>query len=47
MPEIQEGRFKGHAACALCDSSDGMAVYEKVDSEGEEYLDGFCYSCDK
>ena len=47
MDEIQEGSFKGHSACVYCNSSDGMAVYEKIDEEGNEYLDGYCYSCDK
>lgn len=46
MSEIQNGSFKGHAACVLCDSSDAMAVYEKIDEEGQEYLDGYCYACE-
>lgn len=45
MSDLQEGSFKGHASCVKCDSSDGMAVYEKLDGDGNEFQDGFCYSC--
>lgn len=46
--EPQEGDFQGHFPCVNCSSSDGMAVYKKVDEKtGEEYEDGYCFSCQK
>lgn len=44
--EHQEGQFKGHTACVVCASSDGLAVYEKTDEKGNDYLDGYCYACE-
>lgn len=45
MSELRDGLFKGHASCVLCESSDGMAVYEKEDDQGNTYEDGYCYAC--
>ena len=47
------GAFVGHYACVAsefghkhdCSSSDGLAVYQHTDEEGEVYYDGFCWSC--
>lgn len=41
----QEGVFQGHTACVKCTSSDGLAIYEKVDEHGKVYNDGWCYVC--
>lgn len=45
-PEI-EGELLYHTACIgnNCSSSDAMAVYAKVQDEGEPKLDAFCFSC--
>ncbi len=43
----KDGLFLGHEPCLKCPSSDGMAVYEKVDENGETFLDGYCWVCDE
>ena len=44
-----EGSFIGHSECPKrdCGSSDALAVYKKVDEDGVEFVDGFCYSCER
>lgn len=41
-----EGLFQGHTSCLDCDSRDGLAIYKKTDDEGEDFEDGWCYSCE-
>lgn len=44
----QEGlTFKTHMPCPheKCGSSDAVTLYKKIDDKGNEYLDGFCFSC--
>lgn len=44
------GVFQYHTECFdqdECCSSDGLAVYLNEDDDGDEYLTGHCYSCDK
>lgn len=43
---MQEGSFVGHTACVDCDSSDGLAVYRKEDSDGVIFEDGYCFACE-
>lgn len=43
MSEREDGVLLYHTSCIECDSSDGMAVYQKED----ESVDGFCFSCNK
>ena len=43
--EQQEGSFLYHTACLNCESSDGLALYEKEDEDGNTYQDGFCWVC--
>ena len=41
-----EGELLYHTACISCDSSDAMAVYQKVNEETDEISnDAFCFSC--
>lgn len=44
-----EGSFVGHSECPKddCGSSDALAVYKKTDDDGVEFVDGFCYSCER
>lgn len=42
----KNGAFLYHTSCISCESSDGMAVYEKEDDNGK-YNDAFCWSCNK
>jgi len=42
--ERQEGEFLKHTGCPRCGSSDSLALYKKQDSDGSEYLDGYCWS---
>lgn len=42
-----DGELMYHTACISCDSSDAMAVYKKIDDEGNETADAFCFSCNK
>lgn len=46
MSDKLDGVFLYHTSCISCDSSDGMAVYEK-ENNGEKYNDAFCWSCNK
>lgn len=41
----EEGVFEGHHPCPNCDSQNALAVYKKENHKGEEYLDGYCFSC--
>lgn len=48
----QEGEtFKTHLPCPhpkdKCGSSDAVTLYRKYDKKGREFLDGFCFSCQK
>lgn len=53
--ELESGDFIGHFECVAnefenkegCTSSDGLAVYEKINEEGETVYDGFCWSCNQ
>lgn len=45
--EKTDGIFLYHTSCIGCDSSDGMAVYEKESPNGETYNDAYCWSCNK
>ena len=40
----QEGEFIKHVGCPRCNSRDSLALYKKVDAEGNEYMDSFCWS---
>lgn len=40
----QEGEFIKHVGCPSCHSGDSLALYKKEDDEGNEYLDGYCWS---
>lgn len=40
------GEYCGHTACTRCDSSDALAIYKKETPDGQEYHDGWCYSCE-
>lgn len=40
-----EGKLLYHTSCLSCDSSDAMAVYQKVSEDGEVFHDAFCFSC--
>ena len=44
--EQQEGSYLYHTECLSCDSSDGLAIYQKEDDEGNEYNDGYCWVCE-
>lgn len=47
MKEVKElvaGALLGKYACPSCGSNDNLAVYVKHDEEGEEYLDGSCFT---
>ena len=43
----QSGLFVGNFACKDCGSRDNLSIYKKEDDDGNEYHDGFCWSCDK
>lgn len=45
MQQDEEGLFKGHYPCPSCSSGNALAVYQKENDKGEEYLDGYCFSC--
>lgn len=40
----QGGEFIKHTGCPCCNSSDSLALYKKEDDEGNQYLDGYCWS---
>lgn len=42
-----DGDLMYHTSCISCPSSDAMAVYKKTDDDGNEYVDAFCFSCNK
>ena len=50
---MADGNFIGHFHCVAsefshkkdCSSSDGLAVYQHEDENGEQHFDGFCWSC--
>ena len=42
-----DGEFLGNHPCEDCGSNDNLSVYRKLNDDGEEYLDGFCWSCDE
>lgn len=51
--DVADGNFIGHFHCVAdefshkkdCSSSDGLAVYQHEQEDGETYFDGFCWSC--
>lgn len=47
MKELVDGIFLGNFPCEDCGSSDNLSVYKKETDEGEDYLDGHCWSCDE
>ena len=42
-----DGEFLGNHPCEDCGSNDNLSVYRKLNDDGEEYLDGFCWSCNE
>lgn len=44
--EYQQGTVLGHYACPQCGSNDNLAVYVKTNEQGEEVLDGSCFTPD-
>lgn len=42
--ELVTGVLLGKYPCDCCGSQDNLAIYVKHDSEGNEYLDGHCFS---
>lgn len=44
-PDGEDGQYLYHTACMKCDSSDGLAVYQKTDEDGNEFKDGYCWVC--
>ena len=42
--ELIAGTLLGHYPCPSCSSNDNLAIYIKHDDEGEEYLDGSCFT---
>ena len=42
--DLQSGVLIGHYPCPSCSSNDNLAIYIKHDDEGEEYLDGSCFT---
>jgi len=47
VSKIEGVTFKTNLPCPResCGSSDAVTLYKKVDHKGNEYLDGFCFSC--
>lgn len=43
----QSGLFVGNFACKDCGSRDNLSIYKKEGDDGNEYHDGFCWSCEK
>jgi len=41
-----EGSFQGHTACVKCSSQDALSIYKKTDEDGNEFEDGYCFSCE-
>ena len=44
MKEVQSGVLLGKFSCPECLSKDNLAVYIKHNEQGEEYMDGSCFS---
>lgn len=44
MKEVQSGVLLGKFSCSECLSKDNLAVYIKHNEQGEEYMDGSCFS---
>ena len=44
VKELQSGVLLGKYPCDCCGSQDNLVIYVKHDSEGNEYLDGHCFS---
>ena len=42
--DLVSGKLLGHFPCPSCSSKDNLAVYVKHDKDGNEYLDGSCFS---
>ena len=53
MSDRDNGDFIGHRNCVAnefeykdgCKSGDGLALYIKSDSDGQQVIDGYCWSC--
>lgn len=44
---MKEGTLLFHTSCLECESSDGMAVYEKEKDDGSTVVDCWCFVCNK
>lgn len=44
---MKEGTLLFHTSCLECESSDGMAVYQKDNDDGTSTVDCWCFVCNK